>query len=205
MSRIPTVPTAAPTVLLASLALFLLLALSACQSPPPTPTFPEIGFAHEETLRLDVGSIETVEAYQPALEPPYVDHLFPQPPGRVAARWAKERLLAMGGPRHAVVTIRDASVKEVELPRTGGIKGAFTTDQTQRYDARVVAEIEIFEPGGQRSAQTVAEATRSTTVAEDATLAEREQIWFQLTEQLMADFDAEMESQFRENLASYLR
>jgi hypothetical protein len=114
-------------------------------------------------------------------------------------------MLAMGGPRRAVVTIRDASVQEVPLARTGGVKGAFTTDQTERYDARVAADIAIFEPDGRRSAYALAEATRSTTVPEDATLAEREQIWFQLTEQLMRDFDDEMERQVRGNLSGYIR
>lgn len=191
--------------LASTLGLGLLLALAACQSPPPKPAFPQIGFGHEETLRLDVGSIAVEQGYRPSLEPPYVGHLFPQPPGQVAQRWAQERLLAMGGPRRAVVTLRDASVREVELPRTSGIKGAFTTDQTERYDARVAADIAIFEPDGRRSAFAQAEATRSTSVPEDATLAEREQIWFQLTEQLMQDFDAEMERQIRGSLSGYLR
>ncbi len=193
-----------PSLLFAALVAGPLL-LAGCQTPPPAPTFPEIGFGHQETLRLDVGSIETVEAYRPRLEPPYVDHLFPRPPHEVAARWARERLLAMGGPRRAVVTLRDASVQEVPLPRTGGIKGAFTTDQTERYEARLAADIEIFEPDGRRSAFATAEATRATTVAEDATLAEREQVWFRMTEQLMRDFDAEMERQVRGSLGGYLR
>jgi hypothetical protein len=195
MRLVPVLPTAFAAALF----------LAGCQSPPPEPTFPQIGFAHEQTLRLDAGSIEVVEAYRPTIEPPYVDHLFPQPPGKVAARWARERMLAMGGPRRAVVTIRDASVQEVPLARTGGVKGAFTTDQTERYDARVAADIAIFEPDGRRSAYALAEATRSTTVPEDATLAEREQIWFQLTEQLMRDFDDEMERQVRGNLSGYIR
>ncbi|SMF06919.1 hypothetical protein SAMN06265365_102301 [Tistlia consotensis] len=193
-----------PAALLAPLAAAGLV-LAGCQSPPPEPTFPEIGFAHEQTLRLDVGSIQVVDDYRPTLEPPYVDHLFPQPPDKVAERWAKERLLALGGPRRAVVTITDASVKEVQLPRTGGIKGAFTTDQTQRYDARVAATVAIFEPDGRRSGYAEAEATRSTTVSEDATLAQREQIWFQMTEQLMDDFDAEMTRQIKGSLGSYLK
>lgn len=190
--------------LLAPLAALGLL-LTACQSPPPEPVFPQIGFAHKETLRLDVGSVEIVQAYRPRLGPPNVEHLFPQPPAPVADRWARERLLAMGGPRRAVVTIRDASVIEVPLPRTGGVKGAFTTDQTERYEGRVAVEVAIIEPDGRRSAVAEAIATRSTTVPEDATLAEREATWFRLTEQLMADFDAEMERQIRGSLGGYLR
>ncbi|MEX0759292.1 MAG: hypothetical protein WD100_06910 [Tistlia sp.] len=192
------------TALAASLTAALLL-LAGCQSPPPKSAFPQIGFGHEGSLRLDAGSIEVVRNDRQSREPPYVGHLFPQPPDALAERWAKERLLAMGGPRRAVVTIRDASVQEVPLERTGGIRGAFTTDQTERYDGRIAADIAIFEPDGRRSAYAQAEATRSTTVPENATLAEREQIWFRLTEQLMRDFDDEMERQIRGSLSSYLR
>ena len=48
-------------------------------------------------------------------------------------------------------------------------------------------------------------ASRSITTPEGATLNDREKIWFETTEALMADFDDEMERQIRRHLGTWLR
>ena len=47
--------------------------------------------------------------------------------------WLAVAALVLGTARRARVRIIDASVKEVELPKTQGLTGAFTTDQAERY------------------------------------------------------------------------
>jgi hypothetical protein len=47
--------------------------------------------------------------------------------------------------------------------------------------------------------------TRSRTVAEDTSLAQREQIWFEITETMMKDFDREIEIAIRQYMASFIR
>ena len=83
------------------------------------------------------------------------------------------------------------------------MRGTFTKQQSERYDARVEAVVEI-QDGSRRGAANAA-STRWTTVGEDVSLNERERIKFNLVESLMKDFDAEIEKNIRQHLANWLR
>lgn len=189
---------------------FLILIIAAvvggCQATPPGHRFPELTYGHLGTIPLDVARVDIVDEYQEPLRPPNVDHLFPTPPERAMRRWATDRLVATGTPdRYARFVIQDARVIETELPRTRGIRGAFTTDQTQRYDLTLSAAIEIREErGNYRSGYATASTSRSRTVAEDITVNDREKIWFEMLEQAMNDLNAELERQIRGNLTRFV-
>lgn len=191
-----------------ALALCLAVAslLGGCASAPPQARFPELTYAHLGAMRLDVARIEIADEYQEPLRPPNVDHLFPTPPERVMRRWATDRLAASGTPgRYARFVIQDASVIEVELPRTRGVRGAFTTDQTQRYDLTLRAAIEIREERGNfQSGFATAGVSRSRSVAEDITVNDREKVWFEMLEQAMNELNAELERQIRTNMTRFL-
>jgi hypothetical protein len=123
---------------------------------------------------------------------PNVEHLFPDTPGDAAARWAGERLVAAGPANRARYIVREASVTETRLKTKSGLTGALTTDQSERYDARVVVEIQIIAADGSTGVATV-EVERSLTVPENATLNERERTWRELMQKLMADLDTQLE------------
>ena len=186
-------------------ALFLSLATAACETPVEQRAFSEITFGHLTPISLNVASIDIVVTFQPTLRPPNVEHEFPVPPARAAKRWAADRLQAVGASGRAVVTIVEASVVEVALKKSTGLKGLFTTDQSERYDATVRVVIEAADLNRQLTARAEAEAKRSRSVRESVTLAEREKTWFALTETLMADFDGAMEEQIRKHLAGFLK
>ena len=181
----------------------LAVAVSACQTPDPTPRYAEITFSHLAKIKLDVGAVDYVQAYTPPSKIPNVDHLFPLRPSAVARRWAEERLEAAGPiSRVARVTLVDASVIGSALDTTQGIKGAFTIDQAARYDEIL---IEIVNSQGVVEGRTSAIAQRSQTAPENITLNERDQIWFELTEAVMADLDKELEATIGKYLAKYVR
>ncbi len=46
--------------------------------------------------------------------------------------------------------------------------------------------------------------SRSRTLREDATINDRERMWFDLTEALMGDFNAELEKNIRQYVSGYL-
>ena len=184
------------------------LLLAACATPPPqNARFAELTYGHLGKLRLEVSTIDVRSAYQPTLSPPSVEHLFPIAPEQVMRRWAADRLAATGAPgRRAVFTIRDARVIETKLARTQGIAGAFTRDQTERYDMTLEATLEI---GGERPdlgrGTISAKSIRARTVSEGITVNERERIWYELLEAAMNDLNAELEAQIREKLALFLQ
>lgn len=177
--------------------------LAACEMSVPTRSFPEIGFAHKPPYKLDVAQIEVETPVQPAPEKGTVLHELPVSLTGVAERWAKQRLEAVGQNGTAVVRIERARVVEERLEKTGGVRGAFTTDQTERYIGNLEISISIADNRGQAMARAAASRTR--TVAEDATLADRERLWFEMVEQLARGVDAQMDQQIPAHLAAYLR
>ena len=180
--------------------------LGGCQSAPPQARFPELTYAHLGAMRLDVARIEIADEYQEPLRPPNVDHLFSTPPERAMRRWATERLAASGTPdRYARFVIQDAKVIETDLPRTRGVRGAFTTDQTQRYDLTLKAAIEIREERGNfQTGFATASTSRSRTVPEDISVNDREKVWFEMLEQAMNELNTELERQIRTNMTRFL-
>ncbi len=182
------------------------LGLAACSSPPPRPRFPELTYGHLGLFTLDVERVEIVSEYKANFGAPNVEHMFPTTPETTLRRWAQDRLAATGKPgRYARFVIQDAKVTEAELPRTPGVRGAFTTDQAQRYDGTLSALLEIREERANFRAGTAsAWASRSRTVPEGITINDREKVWFELLEQTMNDMNAELDRQIRANLAQFV-
>ncbi len=176
--------------------IFLLLAafaLAACETPSPKITFPEITFQHKPPIKLDVRDISFEQVYRPPSRPPNVDHLFPVRPAAAAVRWGRDRLRAAGATGRARYVVREASVVEVPLKMESGLKGMMTIDQSERYDARLVVDVHLNSDERRSLGTITVEVVRSQTVAEDISLNEREKVWFDMTEALMRDFDAELE------------
>jgi hypothetical protein len=119
-------------------------------------------------------------------------------------RWARERLRPVGAGGVARVVIKQASVVEVPLQRTTGVRGALTTDQTERYDGVMEVEVEVTQSDGRRGL-VASRTTRSRTVPENVSLHERETVWYQMTEVMMREIDASLERQMREHLGAFIR
>ncbi len=178
---------------------------AACTTAPPAISQPSLTFGHLPPIRLGVDRIEILDATQPSMQAPNVEHRFPTPPAKAAERWARDRLHAAVGPATARIVIRNAKVTEEKLPKTSGLTGFFTVDQAARYDATLDVLIEIVDGKGKRLAFAETRVEQSQTVPEDVSVNEREAYWFRLVEALLRTFDAEMEANIRTHLAGYLR
>ena len=178
--------------------------LAGCSTPPPPPPrFPEVTFSGPP-IKLAVGAVEVVEAYTPPLAAPHVEHLFPISPEHMAARWPKDRLAAGGGPLRARYTVKEAGVTETQLPRTEGIRGAFTKDQAQRYDAALDIELDIIDERGFAVGTVTAHVERHQSVAEDITLAQRDEVWYQMVQGMAKDLDAELDKNVKASLPRFI-
>lgn len=182
-----------------------LLALSACAAPSTQQTYPELTYGHHGVINLDVARVEFTNAYQPPLRDPNVEHRAPANPSVVMERWVRDRLRASGVTGEARVVLRDAKIVETRLAVQGGLRGAFTTDQGYRYDANIEVEIQLRDAGGVQRAFAKAQASRSRTVAEDATLAQKDKVLFDLVEATMTEINGEFERQIRQYLGRYVR
>lgn len=162
-------------------------------------------------LLLDVTKISIENTYVSPGARPHVEHLLPKPPMDMLQQWANQRLrtpgttgTTAGTARRAVVTIEQASIVEVALPVSRGIKGFFKTDQSERYEATFRVRVAVMDESGQLASAT-AEAKRSRTVAEGTKDKERRDVWAQVANEALADLDSRMETEMRVYLGPFLR
>ena len=179
--------------------------LGGCETPVTNTVFPDLTYGHLPPIRLKVARIEVVAAYVSPGARPNVEHLFPVAPAAAAARWLRDRLEATGGRGLVRATVLQGGVVEVPLEKTTGLKGMFTVDQSERYDAVLEVRIRIFREDGSEAAMVTSRAERSRTVAEDITPNAREKIWFAMTEAMLNDLNAQLERQIRTHFTGYLR
>lgn len=179
--------------------------LASCETSPPPPVFADIRFTGLPPIALDVASIEVRAEFQPQFRPPDVEHLFPVSPERAVETWARDRLRAVGQQGTARFTVLDASVVETELPRTGGVRGEFTTQATERYDASLAGRLEILDARGFPVRTANVKVARTQSVLEGTTPNQRDQIWYDMTRALTTDFNEQMEAQIRGNFGYYVQ
>lgn len=188
------------------LAASLCLLITACSPAPQPAAIQPIDFSHKPKIALAVSEIRVVENYQSPLKSPNAEHLFPTSPASAVKTWASQRLLASGSNGLLEVVIDDASVIEKELPKTEGVRGMFTDDQAERYDARLRVTLRLYT--GERAiadAEGNVSIVRARSIHEKATLAEREQFYQQIVRDMMTQFDSEAELRFRQYFSPYIR
>ena len=180
------------------------LALSGCTTPPPVRNLDTISFSERPPIRLDVREIEIQRAYQPPSVAPNVDHMFPVPPAAGAQLWAAERLRAAGPLRRARFIVLEAPVIEIPLARSDDLTATFTIEQSERYEARLVTELQILAEDDRIEASVTVEVTHSRTVPENLTLNERVEVWHEMTRSLLDEMDRQLEATITEALTAYL-
>jgi len=180
------------------------LVLVACQ-PPGKPKYNDISFTHLPPIELNVADIIIEAAYQEPLESPHVGELFPVSPSRAARGWAEDRLRAVGSSGSATVTIVESGAVETELARTEGVTGLLTKDQAQSYEITIEMTIAAEQPVESRTGTARSRVTKKTSVAEDATVNEREGIWYKLTRDTMNSFNENMERQIGKYLSEFMK
>ena len=190
--------------LLCRIAVLFAVMLAGCSSTPPEVRFADITFGHIPPFILTVTRIDVDSSYQSPMRSPNIEHVAPVSPDRALRRWAQDRLKAGGMPGTARFVIMEASIVETPLSLTGGIRGAFTKEQAARYDCTIEASLEILDDRGFRRGFATARVARNTTSREDATLNDRDRLLFSLVDDLMKDFDREMERSMRQYLTGYM-
>jgi len=187
-----------------SFLILALLALGGCydaaQPAKPAP----ISFRQFQPIYLNVGSIEMVEEYRSPGVAPNVEHDMHLTPADAMQIWTKQRLKATGGTRRMQVVLKDASVMQKDLPTKKGITGVFTVEPDKQYDARLEVELRIYGDAALSEASVNVIATRMLTMSENLSLAERQQKYRGLLNDLMANMNAELEKNIAQYFVSYV-
>jgi hypothetical protein len=185
----------------------LTMAIAACSSGPLEKSIlPEITFEGQPKLTFAASSVETILEYQPTAQPPHIELAIPQPPASVATRWTRDRIaLDMSQQNRVTVVIRKASVTEVDLKKTPGLRGSFTEDQIARFDTEVEMAVEVRDARGFRVGEATASARRSNSIGEKATLNDRDRLIHALVRETMMDVNRELERNIRQYMPLYVR
>lgn len=180
----------------------LLLLLTGCATAE-MPVYPDITFSHRPVIPLAVSKVQVVEKYIPPLREPYVEQEFPVSPMQIARNWARDRLKPVGGTALARFIIEEASVRETKLPKKKGLGALFTTQQERRYDALLIVRLEIEDLNGRGFTRVRVE--RSNTLAEDASLKDRDDLFYRMAEAMARDLDAQLEAGIGKHLKLWRR
>lgn len=176
-----------------------------CAAPDPTPRFADLTFTDRRPIAIDVGAIEVVDEYRMPLAEPNVEHRAPLAPGAAAERWARDVLRVGGNGGRAMFRVTKGSLVETPLQTTGGLKGLITNDQAERYDATIAGRLDLYAADGRHFGEAEAQATRYQTIAESASLNDRQRLWYSLVEATVQDFAGAMEDAIRRKLGVYVR
>ncbi len=178
------------------------LILGACETPVAT-AIPALTFAHLEPIRFAASTLEIVDEYQPSLVAPNIELEFPTSPAQAAKDWASARIDPAGDTGSVRVIIQNASVVKVDLPVRQGVAGLFFNEQDVRYEAVLEVTIEyrraLFVTSSVRT-----EVMRSRTASENISVDARNQLFFKLIEDLLADLDTEMVRNIRQYMVDGL-
>lgn len=187
------------------LTLGALATLAACAKPePPIPSFAEIGFQGQPQITFKVAAIDVIQEYRPPLTLPNVEHIFPVPPAQMAAAWARDRLRASAGTSTGRYLIKRASVVETLLPLSTGISAAFKKEQARRYDADLEVEFQIVNDQGGIDGTVSVRVTRRQTVGEDASRAEIQQAWYDMTKAMGNELGGQLSGLIAAKLSRFL-
>jgi hypothetical protein len=186
-------------------ALLTVVLAAGCQMPPQKQTFPALTYAHKGPIVFNVGNVSIVSTYVSPMKEPNVEYLAPVPPSQAMMQWGHDRLQAGGGPGLVRLTVTEAKIVDVPLPLEGGVRGALTRQQSDKYVETIAADIEVFDNAGNRRGSVHSSTERSRTVAEGTPPAERDKVLFELTEAAMNDMDTNLEQAVRAHLANMVQ
>jgi hypothetical protein len=163
-------------------------------------------FKNKAELQVDATSIEFVNDGIPPRDYPHVNHRSQLRFEDAAREWASGRFNLTGNSANRLrITIKNSDLTEKLLPVKKGIKGWFTKDQSAEYEATLQVELAIIDPNGQVLSSASGQSQNTMTVREDATEADKQQVW---TGMIIAAFDlldTQLEPQVRQVMAQYIR
>ena len=183
----------------------ILILVSACTLAPKKSEFPGISYAHLPKISLDVARVEVTNNDQSSLDAPNVAHLLPLSLAESVLNWAHERLRPAGHSGTVRVVLDEASVVETKLDTDKSLRGLFTVEQAERYDAVVNVSIMILNDAGEELASVKTVVTRSRTASEYITIERRRRVWFDLVEALLKDLNQSLENLIQENMKDWVR
>lgn len=176
----------------------LVFIIAACQPVPQRPEYPMPRYDNLPRIPIRAASLQVVQQYQPPMQAPNVEHLMPIPPSASVEQWIRDRVQLVGDNGTVTFTIRDAHVTSQQLPKTTGIKGAFTKDQAELLLGHLAVDVHLdtnIPVATYADADTEVSVKKS--LPEGVSLQERDSTYYALMKDITQRFAAAIEPQLR--------
>jgi hypothetical protein len=194
------VPTARAACRLAPLGLLLAACAGGYETFAPAP----LDYSDRPPLRFAVASVDVQEAYQPAGQPPFVEHTLPITPAAAARALLDQRLRPAGGPDRLQAVIVDASIQEQPLETEGGLRGYLTTEAESRLDARLRVRVDRLDPSGAVVSSISTTASRTRSLPEGLGFAARQERTDELVRAVVDDLDRALAANLEESFSDLI-
>lgn len=187
-------------VLAGGLGLAAAAVLAGCAiEAPPAAEIPEIRFLDKAPFRLKASTVEIVDEAPLAAGSPEWDNIFPTLPHKAMRNWGQDRLVA----EPSAVNIARYRISEASIEYSPGekVKGVFVPDRREKFLVRVAADLEVRLADGNLMRAVSGKSWGEESILADANPADRKLAVDGLVRRVMADFDREMETAIRANMA----
>ena len=176
------------------------LLLSACQNTPAPPvmlTSPEGG-----PVPIAVAATDIISDYSSPGEKPYIDHLYSPSPSDLLVEWAGSRLTPTDSSGNLLFTITRAAMTETRLESDESLKSLLTNEQSRLIRVELEGVFSFSHPAGTRSATLVVRAEYESSIADNTTPAEADQLRLKIARNTVHLFEKEFRKQL-DNVAGH--
>ncbi len=165
-----------------------LLALAACGSTPPAPSYKPLDYSYLPPILLKVSQVNVVNAYVPTPSQVQLAGQDPSPPADTLMAMLRQRLQPAGLPGTATVTVQTAYVDKVN----GNLTGSMTVD------------LNLASADGRATGFTEASVSASQTAPDSSNPDDTRAALYALTKQLMTQMNVQLQYQIQKNLPSWV-
>lgn len=175
-----------------TLMLMVPFALAGCKSatlPPRAMT--SVGGG----ISLGVSAIDIINEYAAPGVKPHIDHILNPSPASRLMDWAGGILTPADSRGNLLMTVTRAALTEEHLDGDESLKGLFTNEQTRLVRIELEAYFSFSHPENNRSATLTVKTAYETTIAENTTPNDADQVRLAVIDEGMGRFDAEFRRQ----------
>ena len=183
---------------LALLALFVL----GCSETRESVTPPALAFTSRPPLLLRVDEVRIQDARGASAGVP--EAAVPVPPEQAVRDMLQYRLRAAGGVGAVQATILEASAVESPLEQAGGLRGYVVEEPVAELLGRLKVRLERLDEGGEPVGSLSTAVTRTAAIPESANYARRQEIAFELVQDLVNDLDIGLVSNLQQSFTTLI-
>lgn len=164
------------------------LALAACGTTPPAPTFAPLNYSYLPPILLKVSQINVVDSYVPTPSQVQTAAMDPVPPAVALMTMLKQRLQPAGQPGTGTVTVQNVYVDNVN----GTLMG------------QMVVDVNLASADGLKTGFTEAGVSATETAPDSDNPDDMRAALYELTKRLMTNMNVQLQYQIQKNMPSWI-